>query len=198
MWWVDGACPPRHTVGNRRSNHGLKVHITHGELVSQLVLNGYIVLVVIAQTVHVIAKGPVIIVALVPGSVVRLPAVCTSHHTLGLVIPFGASPIQVERLDLLHMFRWCWDQDGIVNGLVKDSLACVVRDHHVWILETTNTRHSTKVVVKGAVLLHEKHNLGELLQFRVHAMRVVPLFFCLLGPRRRSRQRRQRRNVQIH
>ena len=153
---------------------------------------------VVAQTVHIVAEGPVIIVALVPRGMVRLPAVRTGHHTLGLVIPLGASPIQVERLDLLHMFRWCWDQDGIVNGLVKDSLACVVRDHHVWILETTNTRHSTKVVVKGAVLLHEKHNLGELLQFRVHAIRVVPLFFGLLGPRGRSCQRGKCRNVKMH
>ena len=53
-------------------------------------------------------------------------------------------------------------------------LARMLRNVHVWILETTHTCHSTKVVIKGAVLLHKEHNVLDILQTRVHAMGVVP------------------------
>ena len=51
-------------------------------------------------------------------------------------------------------------------------LARMFRNVHVWVLETTYTCHSTKVVIKGAVLLHEDHNVLDLLELIVDSQSV--------------------------
>ena len=57
---------------------------------------------------------------------------------------------------------------------MKHVLVRVLGDVDIWILEPSDAGHSTKVVIKGAVLLHKEHNVLDILQTRVHAMGVVP------------------------
>ena len=74
-------------------------------------------------------------------------------------------------------------------------LARMLRNVHVWILETTHTCHSTKVVIKGAVLLHEDHNVLDLLQLIVnsHRGRNNGKEGCCRQPRLSHREHHKRR-----
>ena len=174
---VNGAGKESHTVGVRRGNDGFVVHVTHRKRVSQVPLHRNIILLEVTKTVDRVPQSPMVIVTIVPGGMVKDPVVHTCKHTLGLLMPILAGPVEVEGLDLVHVLGRGRAQNRLVHRLVEHILARVVRDLHIRVLEATHTRHCAKVVVEGTVLLHEEYNVLHLLQAIVDTMGVVPLLF---------------------
>ena len=174
---VNGTGKESHAVGVCRGNDGLVVHVTNRERVSQVPLHRNIIFLKVTETVDRVPQGPVVIVTIVPGGMVKDPVVHTCKHTLGLLVPIFAGPVEIEGLDFVHILGRGRTQNRLVHRLVEHTLARVVRDLHVRVLEATHTCHCAKVVVEGTVLLHEEYNVLHLLQAIVDTMGFVPLLF---------------------
>ena len=145
----------------RRGNSRFVVSVTHNKRLSQGKVYGHVLATVVANTVGRVGVHPLVNLAMVPGGVIRLPAVRTGQHALRAVLPVSTLPVQVPRHKFRRVVRrtaGCLDLLG-VNGLVEDTLASVVRDVHVRVLEAAHTCHRAEIVVKGTVLLHEQHNV---------------------------------------
>ena len=155
---VDRAGHPHHPVGPGRAEHRAVVAVADGERLGQRELERQVGARVVTHDVRaVLAVGlavrrqPVVHLAAVPGVVLDLPGVRRRRDLLRV----GRVRVQVERQHVAGRVL------GV--GLVEDGPA-VGQLRGVRVTEPANAGQGAEVVVEGPVLLHEQHDVLDVLQ----------------------------------
>lgn len=121
------------------------VHVTDDPAIGNGPLDRNVLFLVVANAVDGVVDGPVVIGTMVPCSMVLIPAVAAGVHALGRFLVFAAEIVDVPGVDMVSLGRHLGRHHLVPDGLVPIHL-------EVGIGKATNTRHGTKVVVKGAIL----------------------------------------------